>query len=273
VREAKAVPPIVDRRWLDEHRDTVVLCDVRTSMAGDDVDAPAPTGARLLTLEADLSTPPAGVAGRHPLPSPESFAAALGAAGIDIDDTVVAFDAHHGAYAARLVWMLRIIGQPAALLDGDLDAVPSIERFGDRRSEPVERAAVPWPEAAVADDREVVAHIAAGGVVVDSRDAARYAGSTEPIDRVAGHIPGAINVPFAGNLRDGRFLPRDDLAARFARVADDPRAIVHCGSGVTACHNALAMESSGLPLPRVYVGSWSGWISDADHPIATGPQP
>ena len=249
----------------------MVLCEVRTSMAGDDMDAPPAAGARLLTLENDLATPPAGVAGRHPLPSPESFAEALGAAGIDLGDTVIAFDAHHGAYAARLVWMLRIIGQPAALLDGGLDGAPLDERFRAGAFEPVERAPVPWPEAALADDREVVAHIAAGGVVVDSRDAARYAGDTEPIDRIAGHIPGAINIPFAGNLRDGRFLPGAELAARFAPVADDPRAIVHCGSGVTACHNALAMASAGLPMPRVYVGSWSGWISDPDHPIATGP--
>ena len=109
-------------------------------------------------------------------------------------------------------------------------------------------------------------------MVVDSRDAARYAGDTEPIDRVAGHIPGAINIPFADNLRDGSFLAPADLATRFASVIDDPNPIVHCGSGVTACHNALAMEAAGLPLPRVYVGSWSGWISDPDHPIATGPQ-
>ncbi|MET0578511.1 MAG: rhodanese-like domain-containing protein, partial [Ilumatobacteraceae bacterium] len=157
--------------------------------------------------------------------------------------------------------------------DGGLDEARFDERTDTGVIEPVARAAVPWPEAALADDREVVAHIAAGGVVVDSRDAARYAGDTEPIDRIAGHIPGAINIPFAGNLRGGHFLPRADLSARFAPVADDPRAIVHCGSGVTACHNALAMASAGLPLPRVYVGSWSGWISDPDHPIATGPQP
>ena len=271
--DANAVPPIVDRTWLDEHRGAVVLCEVRTSMAGDDVDAPPAKGARLLILENELATPPAGVAGRHPLPSPESFADALGAAGIGMGDTVVAFDAHHGAYAARLVWMLRIIGQPAALLDGRLDDPRSDEWTEAGVIEPVTRSAVSWPATALADDDDVVAHIAAGGVVVDSRDAARYAGDTEPIDRLAGHIPGAINIPFAGNLRDGRFLPRAELAARFAPVADDPRAILHCGSGVTACHNALAMAATGLPLPRVYVGSWSGWISDPDHPIATGPQP
>ena len=190
-----------------------------------------------------------------------------------MDDTVVAFDGHHGAYAARLVWMLRIIGQPAALLDGDFEGTPIDDGFRASGPDPVTRAAVPWPEAALADDREVGAHIAAGGAVVDSRDAARYAGETEPIDRIAGHVPGAVNLPFADNLRDGRFLPPEDLAARFAPVADDPQVIVHCGSGVTACHNALAMAAAGLPLPRVYVGSWSGWISDPDHPVATGPQP
>ena len=243
-------------------------------MAGDDMGAPAAPGVRLLTLERDLAAPPAGVAGRHPLPSPESFADSLGAVGIGNDDVVVAFDAHHGAYAARLVWMLRIIGQPAALLDGGLDDPPlgdALLEDRDRAGEPVARAAVPWPAAALADGDDVVAHLAAGGMVVDSRDPARYAGDIEPIDRIAGHIPGAINIAFAGNLRDGRFLEPSELAARFAPVSDDPNPIVHCGSGVTACHNALAMEAAGLPLPRVYVGSWSGWISDPDHPIATGP--
>ena len=241
-------------------------------MADDDVGAPTAAGVRLLTLETDLAAPTAGVAGRHPLPTPESFAEALGAAGIGNDDLVVAFDAHNGAYAARLVWMLRIIGQPAALLDGGFDEslLDDLDRTGD--VEPLTRVAVPWPDAALADGGDVVAHLGAGGVVVDSRDAARYAGDTEPIDRVAGHIPGAINIPFADNLRDGSFLAPADLADRFASVIDDPNPIVHCGSGVTACHNALAMEAAGLPLPRVYVGSWSGWISDPDHPIATGPQ-
>jgi len=267
---ANATPPIVDRDWLVEHRDVPLLCEVRTSMADDDVGAPTAAGVRLLTLETDLAAPPAGVAGRHPLPTPESFAEALGAAGIGNDVLVVAFDAHNGAYAARLVWMLRIIGQPAALLDGGFDEslLDDLDRTGD--VEPLTRSAVPWPAEVLTDGDDVVAHLGAGGVVVDSRDAARYAGDTEPIDRVAGHIPGAINIPFADNLRDGSFLEPADLADRFAPVIDDPNPIVHCGSGVTACHNALAMEAAGLPLPRVYVGSWSGWISDPDHPIATG---
>ncbi len=263
------IPPIVHGDWLREHRAAVVLCEVRTAMGGDDVEAPPVDGARVLTLEHDLSAPPAGAAGRHPLPSPESFAEALGARGIGARDIVVAFDAHRGAYAARFVWMLRIIGQPSALLDG----APSDEAGDVAEVVRVERTAVPWPSDALVDGDGVRAHLASGGTVVDSRDAARYAGDTEPIDPVAGHVPGAINIPFGGNLRDGRFLPTAELASRFAAAAGDPQAIVYCGSGVTACHNALAMAATGLPLPRVYVGSWSGWISDPDHPIATGSQP
>ena len=267
------IPPIVDAEWVGEHRPAVVLCDVRTTMGGDDVTAPPQHGARLLTLERDLSGPPDGIAGRHPLPTPESFAASLGAAGISTTDVVVAFDSHGGAYAARLVWMLRVIGQPAALLDGAADRSTLAAPSPDAERPPVARTAVAWPADALADGDDVVAHLASGGVVVDSRDARRYAGETEPIDRVAGHIPGAINIPFAGNLRDGRFLAPTELAARFPALADDPAAIVYCGSGVTACHNALAVAATGLPMPRVYVGSWSGWTSDPDHPVATGPTP
>ena len=112
-----------------------------------------------------------------------------------------------------------------------------------------------------------------GGVVVDSRERVRYLGEIEPIDNVAGHVPGAINLPFADNLDAGLFHPVDELAARFEALRSDPRAIVYCGSGVTACHNALAIEAAGFPPPRVYVGSWSGWTADPDRPIATGPNP
>jgi thiosulfate/3-mercaptopyruvate sulfurtransferase len=118
-------------------------------------------------------------------------------------------------------------------------------------------------------------HLNGGGVVIDSRDPARFAGEIEPIDSVAGHVPGAINLLYGDNLAsDGRFRPVDELRSRFApAIGDDARPIVYCGSGVTACHNALAMEQSGLGLPRVYVGSWSGWIADPDRPIATGSTP
>ena len=106
--------------------------------------------------------------------------------------------------------------------------------------------------------------------MIDSRESARYAGEIEPIDAVAGHVPGAINLPFADNLIDGRWRGTANLHDRFGLLTSDPCAIVYCGSGVTACHNALAIEAAGLDRPRVYVGSWSGWSTDPSRPIATG---
>lgn len=234
--------------------------------------------ARYVDLDAVLARPAAGgadaVHGRHPLPTAAAFARDLGALGIADEAVVVAYDRRGGALAGRLVWMLRVIGQRAALLDGGLgEWNRALETGAARLVEPVVRADRAWPTTAVAHATDVAAHIAAGGVVIDSRDRARYAGEVEPIDTVAGHVPGAINLVFTDNLgSDGRFRPSDELLARFAPIAEaDMQPIVYCGSGVTACHNALAMEHVGLGLPRIYVGSWSGWSADPDRPIATGP--
>jgi thiosulfate/3-mercaptopyruvate sulfurtransferase len=192
---------------------------------------------------------------------------------------VVAYDDRGGAFAGRLVWMLRILGQRAALLDGGIEGWlgeqgASME-IGAASIVPTERTVRDWPMEALADAYGVAEHLTAGGVVIDSRDPARYAGEIEPIDAVAGHVPGAVNLLFNDNLDSGgRFRPADELRARFAPViGDDSSPIVYCGSGVTACHNALAMEHAGLGLPRVYVGSWSGWSADPERPIATGPTP
>ncbi|WP_420452314.1 sulfurtransferase [Ilumatobacter sp.] len=268
--------PIVTPEELVERLDEVVVCHVGTTMGGVDPIGPYVerhvAGARFASLEDDLAAPAAPILGRHPLPSPESFATTLGRLGIAPVDPVVAYDDRGGAVAARLVWMLRIIGQDASLLDGGLDGwdgPTGSGRGAPRVPRRVEREPVPWPSAAIADADAVADHLDGGGVVIDSRDPARYRGEVEPLDAVAGHVPGAINVAFAGNLVDGRFRPAADLAARFAPVADDPRAIVSCGSGVSACHNALAMEAAGLRRPRVYVGSWSGWSSDPARPVAT----
>lgn len=272
-------PPIVSAQWVQDLRERVteevVLCDVRSTMADPDPANGYLTqhlpGARLVMLEAVLAVEPDGSRGRHPLPSPVVFADALGALGIGSAATVVAYDDHGGAFASRLVWMLRIIGQPAALLDGGINAWDGPLETGPVNAEPVGRNPVEWPTAATADADQVVDHIAAGGIVIDSRAAERYAGKVEPIDSVAGHVPGAINLVFNENLRpDGRFMAPAQLAERFSRAQHDPQAIVYCGSGVTACHNALAMEYAGLELPRVYVGSWSGWSFDTDLPVATG---
>lgn len=277
----QSLPPLISAGWLTDQltandAGAPVIVHVGTTMVGSDphasyLDRRLPT-ARYASLDDDLAAPPAPIAGRHPLPPAVAFAAVLRRLGIDPGMPVVAYDDRNGAFAARLVWMLRIIGQPAALLDGGLDAWPGPVQSGPiEPHQPVaDRPAVPWPTTAVADADEVAAHIDRGGVVIDSREPRRYAGEFEPIDAVAGHVPGAVNLAFTDNLADGRWLDANQLATRFAQVEKDPQTIVYCGSGVTACHNALAIEAAGLPLPRVFVGSWSGWSTDPDRPIATG---
>jgi thiosulfate/3-mercaptopyruvate sulfurtransferase len=276
-----SLPPLISSQLLTERltsggADAPVIVHVGTTMVGSNPYAsylerrlPA---ARYASLDDDLADPPAPIVGRHPLPSPVAFAAVLSRLGIAPAVPVVAYDDRNGAFAARLVWMLRIIGQPAALLDGGLEAWPGPLQSGPLEPhEPVlDRPVAPWPSEAVVDADEVAAHIEQGGVVIDSREPLRYAGEIEPIDAVAGHVPGAINMPFTTNLAAGQWLTANQLATRFAHVEKDPRAIVYCGSGVTACHNALAIESAGLPLPRVFVGSWSGWSTDPERPVATG---
>lgn len=271
------ISPIVEADWLIGRRAAgadVVVVHVGTTMV--DVDPRQRyldqhiDGAVYVSLDDDLAGPPAGRAGRHPLPAPPAFRDVLERAGIGMDSEVVAYDDRNGAFAARLIWMLRIIGQPAALLDRGLDAWTADLERGDVATASVSRAVIDWPSDAVADADEVAAHVAAGGVVIDSRDADRYAGRIEPIDPIAGHVPGAINLPFAANLgADGAMLDAASLALRFAPLTSDAAPIVYCGSGVTACHNAVAIEAAGLSRPRVYVGSWSGWSNDPERPVAT----
>lgn len=272
------IEPIVSSHWLVENYDVVTVCDVRPSTAARDgwtayLDGHLP-GALFVDLDAVLATEPAPIAGRHPLPEPARFATALGALGVGSDATVVAYDDLGGAFAARLVWMLRVIGQPAALLDGGLTAWSGVIDRGHVTVDPVEREPTQWPAESLADATHVAGVIREGGVVVDSRAEERYRGEVEPLDPVAGHIPGAINLPFADNLGvGGRFNPTDRQRARFEAAGVDREAVFYCGSGVTACHNVLAVEAAGLGRPRLYVGSWSGWSSDPERPIATGPEP
>ncbi len=283
--EFAPIPPIVDVAWLLDRLDEdgrLIVCHVGSTMAGPEPEEVYITrhlpGARFVSLDDVLAAPASGTAGRHPLPAPDDFAASLAELGIGPDATVVAYDEREGALAGRMVWMLRILGQRAGLLEGGISAWEAAGESIDIEPvswEPAERPAIDWPLEALADAIDVERHIADGGVVIDSRDPARYAGELEPIDVAAGHVPGAINLLFTDNLdSDGRFLPADALRARFAPVVgDDNDPIVYCGSGVTACHNALAMEHVGVGLPRIYVGSWSGWIADPDRPIATGAAP
>lgn len=262
--------PIVSPEWLARHRDDVTVVHVGTTMSGTDpagaFERRHIAGAVFVSLDDDLADPPGPVIGRHPLPDAERFASAMAEIGVGEETTVVAYDDRGGAFASRLVWMLRILGQPAALLDGGLPAWTGPTESGRASPEPANRVPVPWPPFALADADAVEAHLAAGGIVIDSREPGRYRGEHEPIDAVAGHVPGAINLPFGDNLVDGRFHSTEELQRRFAPVQGE--AIVYCGSGVTACHNALAIESTGLPRPRVYVGSWSGWSTDPTRGIA-----
>lgn len=264
------IGPIVGATWLEEclsERD-VVVCEVRPG-AGEHTSPHIP-GARVVSVDADLAGPPGPTVGRHPLPPPEHFAGAMARHGIGDRTTVVAYDTGDGGLASRLVWMLRILGQRAALLDGGLERWRGPVRTDEPDVAPVHRTVRTWPAVAIADSDAVADHIADGGVVIDSRAEDRYLGIAEPIDPVAGHVPGAVNLPFAHNIEAGRFRSSGELGERFAAVRSDPDAIVYCGSGVTACHNALAMERAGLPRPRVYVASWSGWSTEPGRPVATG---
>jgi thiosulfate/3-mercaptopyruvate sulfurtransferase len=231
-------------------------------------------GAAFVDLDRVLAAPATPELGRHPLPPPATFARGLAEAGIGPGDPVVAYDDLGGMVAGRLVWMLRILDAPAALLDGGLqgwDGDLESGRAAITPVSPVDWPVRPWPPEALATADEVAAHIRSGGTVIDSRSADRYRGDLEPIDPRAGHIPGATNLPFVANLDDQqRFRSPEALAERFRAAGADGSAVLYCGSGVSACHNVLAMESAGLPRPRLYVGSWSQWAADPDRPLATG---
>lgn len=271
--------PFLSPRQLRERLDEVRVVDCRWSL--DDSQGREQyrqghlPGAVFVDLDAELAAPPSPAAGRHPLPDPEDFAAAMSRAGIGDGDTVVAYDTAGGAIAARLVWMLRVLDHPAAVLDGGLDAWDGPLESGEVTPAPADFTARPWPAEAIAEADDVTATVAAGGVVVDARGAERYRGEVEPVDPRPGHVPGAVNVPFAGNLDQGRLRPDVELRQRFldAGVTPDRDVVVYCGSGVTACHDVLAMELAGLSRPRLFVGSWSAWSSDPDRPAATGPEP
>jgi thiosulfate/3-mercaptopyruvate sulfurtransferase len=270
------VPPIVDAAWLNQNRDTVVVADVRWYLDERDgrteYDEGHVPGAVFVDLDADLAAPGSPAAGRHPLPDPEDFAAAMGRLGIGDDDTVVAYDDQGGVMAARLVWMLRATGHAAALLDGGIAAYDGPLETDEPAPAPKRFTATPWPEDRVASIDD--AADSAANVVVDARQRERYLGEPNPLDPRAGHIPGARSLPARENLdATGRFLPPDELRRRLAAVGidkPDTPVVSSCGSGVTACHNLLVMEHAGVGRGRLYPGSWSQWANDADRPVATG---
>lgn len=268
------IPPVVDQAFLAAHPDAV-LVDVRWYLDGRSgrdawLSGHLP-GAVFVDLNTALAAPPSAEAGRHPLPEPEQFAAALGGLGIGDDDTVIAYDDAGGSSAGRLVWLLRTVGVSAALLNGGIASWEGPLEKGEVTRDAVAFAARPWDAAALAtiDDAATALH------VVDARAGARYRGETEPVDARAGHIPGAINLPFSGNLdAEQRFLAPAVLRQRFAQagISDASTVVVYCGSGVTACHDPLALEYAGLGRARLYPGSWSQYAATT-RLQATGSEP
>ncbi len=278
---------IVSAAWLRERlaaRDSrLVLVDVRS-----DLKDPAWGRARYLEghlpgavfadTDRDLSAPKTGSNGRHPLPAVECMAEVFGRLGIGPDSVVVAYDHVSGLFAARLWWMLRYLGHgEVAVLDGGMDAwqraggslVPGEETRAPQRF-------MPWPEPGMAlGVAEVEAGLASGAhLLVDAREPIRWRGEHEPIDPVAGRIPGARNHLWKGNLDpDGRFRAPEDLREILGALAGDRagrRIVCYCGSGLSAAHNALALELAGIEDVAVYSGSWSEWCADPGRPLARG---
>jgi len=285
-----AASPLVSAEALGSALDAgaeIVLLDARFDLSDPEAgrrafDQGHLPGAQYADLDRDLSGPKAApgpaFTGRHPLPSHDAFAATAGRWGVGPETCVVAMDAQGSAYAARLWWLLRWIGHARVwVLDGGIAAW--LAAGGTLTAEPTTaRARAPYPRRAASMPTVDAAQLAGAlgsAQVIDARTPERFRGDVEPLDAVAGHIPGTLNRPFKDNLdADGaHFKPAAQLAREFAALYGGalPSASVHlCGSGVTACHNLLAMQAAGLPGAALYPGSWSEWCADPARPVSRG---
>jgi thiosulfate/3-mercaptopyruvate sulfurtransferase len=265
--------------WLSAHLhdEDLVVVDCRWYIDGRSgeaaFDAGHIPGAVWVDLDRDLAGDPDVGPGRHPLPSPEHFAAAMGNLGIGDDTMVVAYDDSSGSIAARLWWMLSVTGHRCAVLDGGISAWTGT-LSNDLSSEitPAHFSVVPWPMGAVIDVVGVdTLRRSASALVLDARSKDRFDGWPNPIDARLGHIPGAVSAPWTENVdpTTGLMRPPAQLRDRFRRMGATPgTAIVsHCGSGVTACHNLLSLEIAGFRGGRLYPGSFSDWAADPDRPV------
>jgi thiosulfate/3-mercaptopyruvate sulfurtransferase len=284
--------PLIEPRELERLRATrdVVVVDVRHDLmkpqAGRDAYAAGHIpGAFFFHLDEDLSGPKRGddgsFRGRHPLPDRAAFARTLGALGVGERTLLVAYDEADGMYASRLWWMSLWIGHGrAAVLDGGLRAwrEAGLALATDVPHAMPRTLALRHALVETIDASEIEGALGSSRLrVIDARAPERYRGEVEPMDAKAGHIPGAVNRPFKMNVTaDGRFRPGAELAREMRPLAAGVAArdvVSQCGSGVTACHNILAMAVAGLPLPRLYAGSWSEWSSSPERPVATGSAP
>ena len=272
----RLLPPIVTVEELAGRTD-VVLCDVRWYLdrtpGRNKYNEGHIPGSIFVDLDEHLATLPRKSEGRHPLPAAASFAASLGSLGISHEDPVVAYDDSGGMSAGRLVWMLRVLGHDAALLDGGLQGwtgeLETLPRVRDAVDHPIRE----WPTELFADaDAAALAGNDPSQVLIDARSPDRFSGENEPVDPKAGHIPGAINLPFSQNLSpDGFFESPEQLRQRFenAGCTEGSATVMYCGSGVSACNNLLAFEHAGLGKALLYAGSWSQWSNSADRPVET----
>lgn len=238
------------------------------------------SGASYFHLDHDLAGPVTPASGRHPLPDPATLAAKLGRAGADADTQLVAYDDAMGAFAARLWWLTRWLGHPhTAVLDGGwrrwtAEGRPVTASVSPHR--PRSFRYLPPDDRLWVNSTEIMALVNGhrSGRLLDARTPARFRGEVEPLDAVAGHIPGAVNLPYDENVEiNGRFRSPQELRRRFEPLLAGmsvEQAVCMCGSGVTACHNLLAMEVAGLTGARLYAGSWSEWICDPQRPVARG---
>jgi thiosulfate/3-mercaptopyruvate sulfurtransferase len=276
--------PVVDVGWLHDHLDDPALrvADVRWALSGppgrDRYAAGHLPGAVFLDAENELSSPGEGP-GRHPVPTPDRLARAVGERGIGDEHIVVAYDDAEGSIAARLWWLFRHYGRDGrcAVLDGGIGAwtdagYPLTTEAPDH---PPARWTPGPARADLVDTATVEAALDGSTLLLDARAAERYRGEVEPIDPRPGHIPGARSAPWSDNLGpDGRFLPPDVLRHRYERLGAGRRpTVAYCGSSLTATHDLLAMELAGIEGGRLYEGSWSDWSSDPDRPAATGDRP
>jgi thiosulfate/3-mercaptopyruvate sulfurtransferase len=275
---------IVSTELVQAHLSTWAIVDCRFDLQNDAwgreqyLAAHIP-GAVYASLNEDLAGERTGQNGRHPLPSIDALARTFARFGIDRSTQVVVYDQDAGLYASRVWWSLRYLGHDAvALLDGGWtrwmrEGRPA--RSGNEVRQPAAFVAAPRAGMQLPID-EVIARLDdPDTLLIDARGAERFEGRTEPLDRVAGHIPGAANRFYRGNLaEDGTMLPAAVLREQFEALLDGrtpDQAVAYCGSGVSACHNLLAMEHAGLTGTRLYVGSWSEWSSDPTRPVETGP--